>query len=272
MTTPPDTAAEPSRAPDRPGPATPDEPSQPPNIGDICPYLLASQGGWRSAAPSRDHRCTAVDPPAALPADKQRSLCLVAEHTSCPAFRAARASRASMVAPGVDPLVVAAADAARRPVARAAPVIVEGPRLAIGSGNGTWPLSQAALVGLMIVAFAVVLIARISTPQAATPSPSSSPAATASSSPSPTPTPTPAPTVAPSGSGAVPSGSGALPSAAASQAGAASGPVSGSIYRVKAGDTLVGIASTFGTTVGELQRVNRLAGSDLRIGQLMRVP
>jgi len=272
MTTPPDTAAEPARAPDRPGPATPGEPSPPPNIGEICSYLLASQGGWRNAAPSRDHRCTAVDPPAALPADKQRSLCLVAEHTSCPAFRAARATRASMVAPGVDPSVVAAADAARRPVARAAPVIVEGPRLGIGAGNGTWPLSQAALVGLMIVAFAVVLIARISTPQAATPSLSPSPSATASPSPSPTPTPAPTPTVAPSGSGAVPSGSGALPSAAASQAGAASGPVFGTTYRVKAGDTLVGIALTFGTTVGELRRVNRLAASDLRIGQLVRIP
>jgi LysM repeat protein len=271
MTTPPDTAAEPARAPDGPGPATPDEPSAPAKIGEICPYLLASQGGWRSAGPSRDHRCTAVDPPAALSADKQRSLCLVAEHASCPAFRAARAARASMIAPGVDPSVVAAADAARRPVARAAPVIVEGPRLGLGSGSGTWPLSQAALVGLMIVAFAVVLVARISTPGAATPSPSPSPIATASPSPSPTPTPIPTPTVAPSGSGVAPSGSGALPSAAASQAGAASGPAFGTTYRVKAGDTLVGIASTFGTTVGELQRVDRLAGSDLRIGQLVRI-
>lgn len=265
MTTPPDTAAEPSRAPDRPGPATPKEPSQPPNIGEICPYLLASQGGWRSAGPSRDHRCTAVDPPGQLSTDKQRSLCLVAEHTTCPAFRAARATRASMIAPGVDPSVVAAADAARRPVARAAPVIVEGPRLGLGSGNGTWPLSQAALVGLMIVAFAVVLIARISTPAAQAPSPSPSPVATASPSPSATPTPLPTPTVAPSGSGA-------LPTAAASQADAASDPGVGTANRVKTGDTLVGIASTFGTTVGELQRVNRLAGSDLRIGQLVRIP
>jgi LysM repeat protein len=77
--------------------------------------------------------------------------------------------------------------------------------------------------------------------------------------------------VAPSGSGAVPSGAGAPPSAAASQA-AASGPVFGTIYRVKAGDTLVGIASTFGTTVGELQRANQLARSDPRIGRLVRIP
>jgi hypothetical protein len=118
-----------------------------------------------------------------------------------------------MIAPGLDPSIVAAADAGRRPVARAAPVIVEGPRLGLGSGSGTWPLSQAALVGLMIVAFAVVLIARISTPGVQAPSPRPSPVATASPSPMPTPTPIPSPTVAPSGSGAVPAGSGALPSA-----------------------------------------------------------
>lgn len=250
MTTPADAAAGPPRAPDRPGPATLDESSPPPSIGEICPYLLASQGGWRSAGPSRDHRCTAVDPPTPLSADKQRSLCLIAEHAGCPAFRAARAARASMIAPGLDPSVVAAADAGRRPVARAAPVIVEGPRLGLGSGSGTWPLSQAALVGLMIVAFAVVLIARISTPGAQAPSPSPSPVATASPSPTPTPTPIPSPTVAPSGSGAVPAGSGALPSAAASQAGAASNPAFGTTYRVKAGDMNVGIASSFGTIVG----------------------
>lgn len=250
----------------------PEDTSPPPSIGEICPYLLASQGGWRSASPSRDHRCMAVDPPGPLPADKQRTLCLTAEHAGCPAYRAARAARASMVAPGLDPAVVAAADATRRPIARAAPVVVEGPRLSLGSGNGSWSLSQAALVGLMIVAFAVVLIARISTPAAPAPSPSPSPVATASPSPSPTPTPTPTPTVAPSGSGAIPPGSGAPASPAASPAAAASGSEFASTYRVKAGDTLVGIAATFGTTVGELQRVNRLTGSDLKIGQVLQVP
>src|SRR6478735_4646013 len=146
MTTPPDTAAEPARAPDRPGPATPGEPSPPPNIGEICSYLLASQGGWRNAAPSRDHRCTAVDPPAALPSDKQRSLCLVAEHTSCPAFRAARASRASMIAPGLDPWGGAEAVVARRLVRRAARGDGHGPRRGIGSENGMVAPDQAALL------------------------------------------------------------------------------------------------------------------------------
>jgi LysM repeat protein len=271
MTSPPESAAGPPRAPDRPGLPTSEDSGPPPSIAEICPYLLASQGGWRSASPSRDHRCMAVDPPGPLSADKQRTLCLTAEHAGCPAFRAARAARASMVAPGLDPAVVAAADAARRPIARAAPVVVEGPRLSLGSGNGSWSLSQAALVALMVVAFAVVLIARISTPAAPGPSPSASPAATASPSPSPTPTPTPTPTVAPSGSGAIP-GSGAPASPAASPAAAASGSEFASTYRVKAGDTLVGIAATYGTTVGELQRVNRLTGSDLKIGQVLQVP
>jgi LysM repeat protein len=78
--------------------------------------------------------------------------------------------------------------------------------------------------------------------------------------------------VAPSGSGAIPPDSGAPASPATSPAAAASSPTFASTYRVKAGDTLVGIAATYGTTVGELQRVNRLTGSDLKIGQVLQVP
>ena len=267
MTTPPDAAAEPSRAPDRPSPLTPEPLTSAPDVRAICPYLVAAQGGWRSAGPNRDHRCFAVDPPGALTSEKQRTLCLTAEHASCPAFRAARASRASMVAPGVDPAVVAAADAARRPIARSAPVVVEGPRLSIGGvGGSNFALSQAVLVGLMVLAFAVVVVARLST---STPPPTPLPAVTASASPtpSPTPTPTPTPSPPPSGSGALPSGSGAAPSAAASQAAAYR-----TTYRVKSGDTLVGIAAAYGTTVGALQELNNLGGSELRIGQLLKIP
>ena len=267
MTTPPDAAAEPARAPDRPGPATP-ELATALDVGAICPYLVASQGGWRSASPNRDHRCFAVDPPGALPTDKQRTLCLTADHAGCPAFRAARASRASVVAPGVDPAVVAAADAARRPIARSAPVVVEGPRLSIGGVGGTnFALSQAVLVGLMVLAFAVVVVARLSTSSAPSPTPLPATTASASPSPSPTPTPAPSPTPVPWGSGAVPAGSGAVPSAAASQAAAYR-----TTYRVKAGDTLVGIAATYGTTVGAIQELNSLSGSDLKIGQLLKIP
>ena len=276
MTTPVDGPAAPSRAPDEPDPGAIDAatPGAPPRIEDICPYLVASDGGWRSASPNRDHRCTAVDPPAPLATEKQRTLCLVGGHQACPAFRAARASRASMLAPGQDPALVAAADAARRPVARATPVVLEGPRLNIGGmGSGGWAISQWALVGLMILAFVVVLAARFSTPGAATASPS--PVPTASPSPTPTPTPRPSPTATPipSGSGALPAGSGAVPSAAApSQAAGSPAPVARTTYRVKSGDTLVGIAATYGTTVAAIQALNGLTGSDLKIGQLLKIP
>jgi LysM repeat protein len=43
-------------------------------------------------------------------------------------------------------------------------------------------------------------------------------------------------------------------------------------YRVKSGDTLVGIAAEFNTTVAAIQEANGLTGSDLRIGQLLNIP
>ena len=103
MTTPLDEAVGACARAGSPRPASPTTVASPPRIDDICPYLLASQGGWRSASPNRDHRCTAVDPPAPLATDKQRDLCLTAEHATCPTFRAARANRASTLAPGLDP-------------------------------------------------------------------------------------------------------------------------------------------------------------------------
>src|SRR5262245_8041759 len=111
MTTPVDEPAPSARAPE---PATPDEAAAPARaatplaIDQICPYLLATGGEGRSASPSREHRCTAVDPPGPLTTDKQRTLCLANAHHGCPAYRAARTARATMVAPGVDPKVVAA--------------------------------------------------------------------------------------------------------------------------------------------------------------------
>jgi LysM repeat protein len=275
MTTPLD-AVEPPLAPDPPSdPTTPPEPVPSLSIADICPYLVASHGGWRSATPNRDHRCTAVDPPAPLPNDKQRSLCLTAAHVGCPAFRAARAARASMLAPGVDPAIVASADASRRPIARATPVVLEPARLSIGGGVGTdnRTLYQAGLVGLMVLAFVVVLVARLSTSDSAGASPSAVPSVVPSPSPTATPRPTPTPTPVPSGSGVTPSGSGGVPqSAAPSQATTSQEPAFRTTYSVKSGDTLVGIASTFGTTVAELQRLNNLSDADLKIGQLLKIP
>lgn len=267
MTTPVDEPAAPSRAPVPRAPAEPAvttaaAPSL--AIDQICPYLLAANREWRSASPSREHRCTAVDPPAPLATDKQQSLCLVAAHSGCPAYRAARTARAMMVAPGVDPKVVAAADAARRPIARSTPVVLERPRFSIGSiGGREWPAYQALLVVLMVAAFVVLLVARLSAGGTA-PTPAPSPSAVPTASPTATPRPTERPTPSPSPSDAVPSGSIAPGSPGPS--------VALETYRVESGDTLVGIAATFGTTVAELQQLNGLTGSELRVGQLLKVP
>jgi LysM repeat protein len=53
---------------------------------------------------------------------------------------------------------------------------------------------------------------------------------------------------------------------------AGSGPRASSSYRVKAGDTLTGIARRYQTTVPALQQVNNLRGATIRVGQLLRIP
>ena len=244
-----------------------------PDIRQICPYLAASRGNWRSAAPHRDHRCGAVDPPAPLAAEKQRRLCLTVDHASCQTFRAARASRAAMLAPGIDPAAVAAADAARRPVARSTALILEHPRLSAPVAR--WPLdragSQVALVALMVVAFLALAFARFSGAGAgAADSPSPS-AVVASASPSPSPTRRPTPSPSPSAS-VSPSASpvaSAEPSASAVSSPAASFSTT---YTVKSGDTLIGIATTYGTTVQAIKNLNGLTSNDLRIGQKLKIP
>jgi hypothetical protein len=266
MTIPVEAPAAPARAPEA-SPADVD--ADGPAIADICPYLLASRGGWRSASPNRDHRCTAVDPPASLAIDKQKRLCLVAEHAACPAFRGARAARASMLAPGLDPSVVAAADAARRPVPRTTAVILERPRIIGGRSvlGGDWPLAQAALVALMIVAFVVVLVARLSPtqPTGAVPLATATASPSASLEPLPTFAPTPVPpSEEPSSSVPPPS-----PSAAPTPPPA---PAYRTKYRVRAGDTLIAIAARYGTTVSVIKRLNGISGSNLRIGQILKIP
>ncbi|WP_461829997.1 LysM peptidoglycan-binding domain-containing protein [Aquifex sp.] len=44
------------------------------------------------------------------------------------------------------------------------------------------------------------------------------------------------------------------------------------IYRVKRGDTLIGIAKKFNVSVSELKRVNRLKGSRIYVGQKLKIP
>jgi LysM repeat protein len=164
----------------------------------------------------------------------------------------------------VDPAVLAAVEAARRPVARSAPVILEQPRLL--SPRVSWPLdrglSQVALVGLMVVALAFVLVARFSGPGAASSSPSPAASVAFAASPSPTPRRTPSP--APSASGAAPSQS-AGPTKTPP-------PSARTTYTVKSGDTLLGIATKFGTTVAKIKKLNHLSSNTIHVGQKLKIP
>jgi LysM repeat protein len=43
-------------------------------------------------------------------------------------------------------------------------------------------------------------------------------------------------------------------------------------YKVKKGDTLLGIATQFGTTTAAIRDLNGLASSSLKIGQVLKIP
>ena len=58
-----------------------------------CPYLSSADRAWVATGPAREHRCEAVTPAAALSTEKQRRLCLTADHETCATYLAARAAR-----------------------------------------------------------------------------------------------------------------------------------------------------------------------------------
>ena len=228
-------------------------------VGSTCPYLTSVGGAWRMSAPSRDHRCAAVEPPAPQPTDKQRRHCLAADHVDCSMYRAARSARATALAGGADPELVDAADRRRRPLARTAPILLESPRLvdkAVRLQLDRAP-GQVALVALMIVAFAVVALARLSSGGSAVGSPSpaaSIVAALPSATPSPPPTPSPA--------------TSAVPGSAAPSP----GPSFRTTYKVRKGDTLLTIASHFKTTAAKIRQLNGMASNTLQVGQVLKIP
>lgn len=252
----------------------------------MCPYLLSADRAWRSAMPSRDLRCTAVEPASILTAEKQRRLCLVAEHRACATFQAATGD-------GELGSVVAARHPHRtvgpsgRPIVRTAPVVLDHARLAV-----TMPtvrvnrgVAQGALIGLMALAFVAILVARISvggSPQrpgvvagvgtGATASPAVTPSATAVAA---------AGSVAPDHT-LVPSDvepSDAVPTEPAETA--AAEPTPGppettpkpKTYKVRRGDTLSEIAAEYGTTAKKLMKLNDITDpTKLRVGQVIELP
>ena len=191
------TVAEP-RPPD-PEAAVPDEPAeQVPEIPQ-CPFLTSSDGAWRMASAARDHRCAAVTPPAPLTTEKQRRLCLTAEHVGCATFVAAETTSSAL------PRRTAGLP---RPVARTTPVILDQRRFAavLQTMTVSRSVGQSAILAVLVVALLVVVIARSafrgastpSEPPLATAAASAGSSATAKPSSTPRPTATPGPTASPS--------------------------------------------------------------------------
>ena len=229
----------------------------------VCPLLETSGGRWRHAGPARDHRCQASRPPSALTADKQRRLCLVAAHVTCPAFVGAVVAREAWA--GVDAGDQAQLGGSNRwGILRVAPVVAApDERSVLADLLRQRAAVQAGLVGLLVIASFFIVVARppadrsdgarlvpMATLRVTPPSTTTGPSTGASRTPSPTsaPTATPRPSVS-----AVPS------------------PTT-LTYTVVAGDTLTGIAARFGTTVKAIMDLNALTTTTLRIGQQLLIP
>jgi LysM repeat protein len=259
-----------------PGPSRTAAPPIAPDTAAVCPYLLAADGAWRSAFASRDHRCTAVVPPAILAPDKQRRLCLGVGHLECSTFVAAVAEReaARGAIPGRGP---------HRAIPRTAPLVLDQGRLAMLPGLPDRGVGQGGLVALMAVAFGALAVTRLTGG-----GPNVGPAVVADGSPPPSvvassaPARTPAPTAPASSPDAgptrtlVPSDVEPTPSSGATAAASpAATPVATqalATYTVKSGDTLSEIASAHGMTWQELAKINGIKDpSKLRVGQVLKL-
>jgi len=241
----------------------------------LCPYLVADGSDWRSASPSRDHRCGAVAPPVPLAVDKQRRLCLTSRHAGCPTFLAAadqpgravgsgvpdpsaRPSRRANVPPGGETVT-------RWSIVRTVPVLLDGGRVSstIASFARIRAQPQLLLVALLVVAFVAIAAARLSGGGAGTPGGTqprgSAIAAAPESSAASTPTAEPA---------------SSAPAAAATPSPTLPATANGTrTYTVKRGDTLYVIARRFATTVSTIQRLNHMGTSTtLHAGQVLKLP
>ena len=248
-----------------------------PDTDAVCPFLMAADGRWRASTPAREHRCTAVTPPAILAGDKQRRLCLVAEHQGCATFLAAT-GHPSVEGGDTQPAMTRPARPGRRDVVRTAPLVLDHGRLAVAVpslGTGERSLAQGALLVLMAVAFAAILVARLSSGSAgdATDNVAGSSPRPAGASGEPAvaldPTASPDRTLVPTE--VDPSGT---PAGASEAPPAESAPAEeAATYRVRAGDTLSGIAAEHGTTWQAIARLNKLDDPrKIRVGQVLAIP
>lgn len=249
----------------------------------VCPYLVAVDGGWRGLQPTRDHRCGATLPMAAPAVGKQRDFCLGGRHRACATYVAGRDLELASAAGGHS-----YGEGGFWPDTRSTVLALELARGRIGvlPGASGRHGGQALLVGLMVLAFLVLVIARTTPPSsgnavptvaggiAASGSPSASDALRSSAVPvttaaaSPSATPASPPPVA-SASAAAPPSESVAPTTKPSPTPI---PADGTRYRVKSGDTLSSIAARFNTTVKKLKAANGLTSNIIRVGQVLVVP
>ncbi|NJD30050.1 MAG: LysM peptidoglycan-binding domain-containing protein [Chloroflexi bacterium] len=236
---------------------------EPPTVPPICPFLVADAGDWRLAVASREHRCTAFNPPAALAVEKQERLCLTASHPTCATYLASRTAREARLSPIGE-------HATRWHLGRTTSVIEDPGGLGsilIGLivDRRRWPAIPAVILVTTLLTLAVSGF-RPGAPATAvatsTPPPTQPP--TPGPSPEPTAAPTDAPTPEPS----------ATPVVTATPAPPAPTPQQTyRTYRVQSGDTLSVIAVRFDTTVRAIAELNDIADpSRIRIGQILLIP
>jgi LysM repeat protein len=231
----------------------------------LCPYLATIDGNWRSSSPTREHRCVAVTPPVPLAVDKQRRLCLVADHEQCSTYGAAIAAR---------PPFALGASTRGRMVARTTPVVLDQTRfdLRLPALRSDRVSGQGLLVGLLALAFVAIVIARPAGDggtASRTPAPTTAAVASPAAHPSPPASAAPVVTARPARS-AQPA-----PSVQPTSPPASAGPSasSGATYKVKRGDTLSAIAARFGTTVKVLAALNNISDpSRIHVGQVLQLP
>jgi len=230
----------------------------------ICPFLRSIDASWSSAHASRDLRCWAVEPPALPSPQKQRQACLTAAHSSCATFIAADEADQHLVG-------AASGDAGLWPEATVVPVAIEAVHARPGLSVSSPKLGgQALLVGVMVLAFLALVIARANPLAGAGASASSAPPATAVASAviaaSAEPTPSPAQSAEGSAAPASPS-----PSAPASATPAPS-PTQRT-YKVRSGDTVASIAAKFHTTVTAIVKANKIVDPrTIHPGQVLVIP
>lgn len=233
-----------------------------------CPFLLADGGAWRLDIPSKDHRCTAVSPAAALSPEKQVRLCLTAAYASCATYLAsieARGTRLGTPVPG---------NATRWGLTRTTAVIEDAGGVrsrVVGTltDRRRWPAVPAVLLLTVLIVLGLSGLRGAPASAVASPSPSR-PAVVATATPRPSERPTEVPESAVPSAPATPAPT-AKPTAAPT---ATPGPAASfRTYTVKNGDTLSGIASKFGTTSRAIAELNGISvNKTLHVGDVLKIP